>query len=134
MHLIMCFYVKVVIPNYLRRVFKKIIFWLFLYWFGSKLIINKKSWSRVAKTYLFGQNCSIAWLIIGTENINIEVNGQSIILQQKCVGAKLTELNASCFYELNASCQWRPPYPGWMRIENSWNEKWTQLWWECIQK
>ena len=31
-------------------------FLLILYWFGDKVIKNKKSWSRVAKTCLFWQN------------------------------------------------------------------------------
>ena len=59
-------------------------FGYFVYWFGSNLITSKKSWSRVARTCLFGQNsnCLInfVWLIIGSDNIfNIEVNGASAI-------------------------------------------------------
>ncbi len=45
------------LPDFVWRVCQKILILLILCWFGGKLIKNKKSWSRITRTYLFGQNC-----------------------------------------------------------------------------
>ena len=55
---------------------------LILHWFGNKVIKNKKSWSRVARTHLFWQKWNYR-LIIELNNIfNIEVTLESSFLRQ----------------------------------------------------
>ncbi len=47
-----------------------------LYWFGGKMVKNRKSWSRVASTWFILVELPIVWLVIGFDYIfNIEIHG-----------------------------------------------------------